>query len=77
MKGEAPGTRVEKDGCEREAEEKTQCRSTQVKHPKTALDQTICIELSLGLCDSSSVREVGGGIWPRKRLAKLTYSYLL
>ena len=27
----APRTGVEKDGCERKAEQKTQCRSTQVK----------------------------------------------
>ena len=27
-----PGSMEAKDGCERKAEEKTQCRSTQVKH---------------------------------------------
>ena len=68
---------MEKDGCERKAEEKTQCRSTQVKHEKSALNQTICIDLSLGPCDHASMREVDGGIWPRKKFATLTYSYLL
>ena len=67
---------MEKDGCERKAGERTQCRSTQVKHSKTALDQTICIDLSLGPCDHPPMREVGGGTWPRKKLATLTYSYL-
>ena len=48
-----------------------------MKHSKTALDQAICIDLSQGPCDHSSMREVGGGVWPRKMLAMLTYSYLL
>ena len=42
--------------------EKTQYRSTEVKHQKTVLNQTICIDLSLGLCDHPSMREVDGGI---------------
>ena len=68
---------MEKDGCEGKAEEKTQCRSTQVKHQNTAPHQTICIDLSLGLCDHPAMREVGGGTWPRKKLGKPNYSYVL
>ena len=48
-----------------------------MKHQKTALDQTIGFDLSRGPCDHPSMREVGGGNWSRKKLAKLTYSYLL
>ena len=68
---------MEKDGCERKAEEKTQCRSTQVKHKKTAVDGPVGIDLSRGPCDRPSMRELGGRNWSRKKLAKLTYSYLL
>ena len=48
----------------------------QVKHEKTALDQTIHIDLSRGPCDHPPMREVGGGNWSRKDLAKLTLTYL-
>ena len=57
--------------------EKTQCRSTQVKHETTAFDQTSGIDLSRGPCDHFPMREVDVGIWPRKKLATLTYFYLL
>ena len=48
-----------------------------MKHQKTALHQTMSIDLSRGPCDHSPMREDGGGTWWRKKLAKLTYSYLL
>ena len=48
-----------------------------MKHEMTALDQTIGIDLSWVPRDHPSMREVGGGNWSRKKLAKPTYSYLL
>ena len=48
-----------------------------MKHEKTALDQTIGIDRSRGPCDHSPMREVGGGNWSRKKLAKLTLTHLL
>ena len=48
-----------------------------MKHYTTALNQPICVDVSLGRCDHPSMREVGDGIWPRKKLATLAYSYLL
>ena len=48
-----------------------------MKHQRTALDQAVGIDLSLGPCDHSPMGEVGGGNWLRKKLAKFTYSYLL
>ena len=48
------------------------------EHPseteKTALNQTIGSDLCWGPCNPPSMREVGGGNWSRKKLAKLTYS---
>ena len=68
---------MEKDGCEPKAEEKTQCRSRQVEYIKNALDQTSGIDLSRGSCDHSPRSEICDGTWPREKLAKYTYSYLL
>ena len=48
-----------------------------MKQQKTAFDQTIGIDLSRDGCDHPSMREVGGGNWSRKKLAQLTYTYLL
>ena len=48
-----------------------------MKHETTAFDQTFGIDLSRGPCDHFPMREVDVGIWPRKKLATLTYFYLL
>ena len=51
------------------------------EHPSETLKDRIrphhWLYLSRGPCDHSPMREVGGANWSRKRLAKLTYSYLL
>ena len=69
---------MEKDGCERKAEEKNQCRSTQVKHSQPEPDQSICIDLSLGPSDHTSMREVADGTGRGRSLQHLvTLTYVL
>ena len=56
---------------------KTLCGSTQGKHSKTALDQTIGIDVSRDLCDHPLMTQVGGGKWSQKKFAKRTLTYFL
>ena len=67
---------MENDGCEPEAEKKDSMQEHPSETLKDRINQTIGIDLSRGLCDHSLMREVGGGNWSRKKVAKLTYSYL-